>query len=134
MAGAGYLNPTLLLPDPKTGRRGESNITKSGAQAWIDWNTKWYVPAADIHPHSRMSGLWPLALFITNAAHLRSIMDAERQNWACWELRYRQFDLSFTGFLINGDQGPLTNASLKMYDSFSPDGVVVTTAHDPLGA
>jgi hypothetical protein len=41
-SGAGYLNPTLLLPDPKTGRRGESNVTKSGAQAWIDWNTHWY--------------------------------------------------------------------------------------------
>ena len=41
-SGAGYLNPTLLLPDPKTGRRGESNVTQSGAQAWIDWNTHWY--------------------------------------------------------------------------------------------
>lgn len=85
-SGAGYLNPTLLLPDPKTGRRGESNVTKSGAQSWIDWNTKWYA----------------------------------------------KFDLSLTGFLINGDQGPLTNASLKIYDSFSPDGVVVTTNHDPV--
>jgi hypothetical protein len=30
------------------------------------------------------------------------------------------------------EQGPLTNASLAIYDSFSPDGVVVTTGHDPL--
>ena len=41
-SGAGYLNPTLLLPDAKTGRRGESNVTKSGAGAWIKWNTAWY--------------------------------------------------------------------------------------------
>ena len=47
---------TLLLPDPKTGRRGDSNITKSGADAWVMWNTMWY----------------------------------------------KKFDLSFTGFLING--------------------------------
>ena len=66
-SGAGYLNPTLLLPDPKTGRRGESSVTKSGAAAWEKWNKMWYT----------------------------------------------KFDLSFTGFLINGDQGPLTNESLK---------------------
>ena len=86
-SGAGYLNPTLLLPDAKTGRRGESNVTKSGAGAWIKWNTAWY----------------------------------------------KQFDLSYTGFLINGAAGPLNNASIAMYHSFSPDGVVVTTGHDVPG-
>ena len=45
--------------------------------------------------------------------------------------RYEQFDLSFTGFLINGDAGPLTEQAVAIYDSFSPDGVVVTTGHDP---
>ena len=85
-SGAGYLNPTLLLPDAKTGRRGASNVTKSGADAWVAWNKRWYT----------------------------------------------MFDLSFTGFLINGDQGPLTNGSIAMYDSFSPYGVVVTTNHDPV--
>eukprot|EP00946_MAST-07B_sp_MAST-7B-sp1_P003111 g3111.t1 len=84
-SGAGYLNPTLLLPDPATGRRGESNVTKSGAEPWINWNRKWY----------------------------------------------SKFDVSFTGFLINGDAGPLTNASMELYRSFSPDGVVVSTDHDP---
>ena len=84
-SGAGYLNPTLLLPDPATGRRGDSNVTTSGAKPWIKWNTEWY----------------------------------------------NKFDVSFSGFLINGDAGPLTNASMNMYASFSPDGVVVTTNHDP---
>jgi len=83
-SGAGYLNPTLLIPDPKTGKRGASNVTESGVVEWVAWNKYWY----------------------------------------------DKFDLSFTGFLINGDQGPLTNASLAMYDSFSPDGVVITTNHD----
>ena len=36
---------------------------------------------------------------------------------------------SMLGFLINGDQGPLTNDSLKIYDAFSPDGVVVRRHH-----
>ena len=81
-----YLNPTLLFPDKKTGRRGASEVTKSGEAAWSKWCTAWY----------------------------------------------EQFDLTFTGFLINGDQGPLTAEALAMYDSFSPDGVVVTTGHDPV--
>ena len=84
-SGAGYLNPTLLLPNSTTGRRGDSNVTTSGAKPWIEWNTEWY----------------------------------------------NKFDVTFTGFLINGDAGVLTNASLEMYRSFSPDGVVVTTNHDP---
>merc|ERR1711977_740187 len=62
------------------------NITKSGADAWIKWNTAWY----------------------------------------------KKFDLGFTGFLINGDQGALTNDSIAIYDSFSPYGVVVSTGHDPI--
>ena len=84
-SGAGYLNPTTLLPSSRTGRRGRSNITKSGARAWIVWNTRWY----------------------------------------------SKFDVSFTGFLINGDAGPLSHQSLEMYRTFSPDGVVVSTDHDP---
>ena len=84
-SGAGYLNPTLLFPDPTTGRRGDSNVTASGAPAWTAWNARWY----------------------------------------------DKFDVSFTGFLINGDAGPLTNESMAMYATFSPDGVVVTTDHDP---
>ena len=83
-SGAGYLNPTLLFPDPESGRRGESNITTSGAPDWIAWNTHWY----------------------------------------------EKFNLSFTGFLINGDAGPLTKESIEMYKSFSSSGVVVTTSHD----
>ena len=83
-SGAGYLNPTLLFPDPESGRRGESNITTSGAPDWIAWNTHWY----------------------------------------------EKFNLSFTGFLINGDAGPLTKESIAMYKSFSSSGVVVTTSHD----
>jgi hypothetical protein len=84
-SGAGYLNPTLLFPNESTGRRGESNVTKSGAPAWTDWNTKWY----------------------------------------------SKFDLSFTGFIINGDAGLLTRESLQIYTAFSPDGVVISTDHDP---
>eukprot|EP00658_Telonema_sp_P-2_P020009 TRINITY_DN17874_c0_g1_i9.p1 TRINITY_DN17874_c0_g1~~TRINITY_DN17874_c0_g1_i9.p1 ORF type:complete len:382 (-),score=69.03 TRINITY_DN17874_c0_g1_i9:335-1480(-) len=87
-SGAGYLNPTLLIPDPKTGKRGGSNVTVSGADDWIAWNKVWY----------------------------------------------QKFDLTFTGFLINGDQGALNSAAFQMYDSFSPDGVVVTTGHDPTAA
>ena len=52
--------------------------------------------------------------------------------WIQWcSAWYKQFDLSFTGFLINGDAGPLTDQAIAMYDSFSPDGVVTTTGHDP---
>ena len=35
---------------------------------------------------------------------------------------------------LEGDQGPLTNESLRVYDAFSPDGVVVTANHDPIPA
>jgi hypothetical protein len=79
------LNPTLLFPNATTGKRGESNITTSGAAVWQQWN----------------------------------------------EHFYGKFDVSFSGFLINGDAGVLTNESLNMYTSFSPDGVVVSTDHDP---
>lgn len=85
-SGSGYLNPTLLFPDKKTGRRGASEVTKSGEAAWSKWCSAWY----------------------------------------------EQFDLSLTGFLINGDQGPLTAEALAMYNSFSPGGVVITTGHDPV--
>ena len=68
-SGAGYLNPTLLIPDKKTGKRGGSNVTESGAEDWIAWNQYWY----------------------------------------------SKFDLSFTGFLINGDQGALTEQALAMW-------------------
>jgi hypothetical protein len=52
--------------------------------------------------------------------------------WIKWNTEwYAKFDVSFSGFLINGDAGSLTNASMEMYRSFSPDGVVVTTNHDP---
>eukprot|EP00661_Eupelagonemidae_sp_cell13_P015996 gene15996-biopygen18756 len=50
--------PPPLYINPKTGRRGASNVRKSGKDAWVAWNKQWYT----------------------------------------------QFDLSFTGFLINGDR------------------------------
>ena len=84
-SGAGYLNPTLLFPNKTTGKRGESNITASGAPAWSKWNKKWY----------------------------------------------EKFDVSFSGFLINGDAGLFTNQSLEMYTEFSSSGVVISTEKDP---
>lgn len=36
-SGAGYLNPTQLLPP-----RAVSGITESGGPLWIAWNSKWY--------------------------------------------------------------------------------------------
>eukprot|EP00050_Salpingoeca_kvevrii_P017165 m.62488 g.62488 ORF g.62488 m.62488 type:complete len:745 (+) comp7403_c0_seq4:45-2279(+) len=69
-SGAGYLNPTKLLP-PRDSK------LPSGADTWIRWNQAYY----------------------------------------------QQFDISFSGFLINGDAGPLTAAALDMYTSFSYNGV-----------
>eukprot|EP01065_Artemidia_motanka_P001885 TRINITY_DN10876_c0_g1_i1.p1 TRINITY_DN10876_c0_g1~~TRINITY_DN10876_c0_g1_i1.p1 ORF type:complete len:629 (+),score=121.55 TRINITY_DN10876_c0_g1_i1:49-1935(+) len=55
--------------------------------------------------------------------------------WKAWCTKwYNRFDVSFTGFLINGDAGHFTQQSLDMYQSFSPDGVVITTGQDPTDA
>lgn len=37
---------------------------------------------------------------------------------------YRQFDVSFTGFVINGNWGKLTPTDEEVYAGFSPDGIV----------
>lgn len=71
-SGAGYVNPTQLLP-PRV-----PSYFPSANSSWVLHNT-------------------PL---------------------------YAQFDVRFTGFLINGDAGPLTEAAREMYASFSRFGVV----------
>ena len=71
-SGAGYVNPTNLLP-PR-----EPSGLKSGADAWIAHNVPYF----------------------------------------------RRLDYSITGFLINGFCGELTDASNRMYTSFSADGVM----------
>jgi hypothetical protein len=49
-----------------------------------------------------------------------------------WEQRcaqfYRQWDLSLTGFVIDGNGRPLPPASLDAYAKFSPDGIVESGA------
>eukprot|EP00026_Physarum_polycephalum_P004237 Phypoly_transcript_04254.p1 GENE.Phypoly_transcript_04254~~Phypoly_transcript_04254.p1 ORF type:complete len:707 (+),score=82.02 Phypoly_transcript_04254:55-2175(+) len=37
---------------------------------------------------------------------------------------YQKFDMSFTGFLINGDDGNISRQTERMYTSFSWDGIV----------
>jgi len=46
---------------------------------------------------------------------------------------YQQFDISFTGFLINGASGILTNVSEQMYASLSPDGMMEQPNIQPEG-
>eukprot|EP01062_Namystynia_karyoxenos_P015563 TRINITY_DN15648_c0_g1_i2.p1 TRINITY_DN15648_c0_g1~~TRINITY_DN15648_c0_g1_i2.p1 ORF type:complete len:465 (+),score=139.35 TRINITY_DN15648_c0_g1_i2:561-1955(+) len=64
-----------------------------------------------------------------------NVTEAGDAAWKAWCTRwYNQFNLSFTGFLINGDAGAFTDESLRLYESFSPGGVVITTGVDPTGA
>ena len=79
-SGAGYLNPTQLIPP-----RQVSNITESGAEAWTHWNK-------------------PL---------------------------YSQFNMSFTGFVIQGRSGTITDSAEAMYSVFSPSGIVLSPPVDP---
>lgn len=79
-SGAGYLNPTQLIPP-----RQVSNINESGAEAWIRWNM-------------------PL---------------------------YARFNMSFTGFVIQGRSGAITDSAEAMYATFSPSGMVLTPYIDP---
>jgi len=46
---------------------------------------------------------------------------------------YKQFDISFTGFVINGAAGNLTNEAENLYTSFSPDGMVEEENYQPAG-
>jgi hypothetical protein len=54
--------------------------------------------------------------------------------WRSWnEKWYKQFDLNFTGFIINGAAGTMTPAAEEIYSSFSPGGIVLTANIDPQG-
>lgn len=56
---------------------------------------------------------------------LSGLPDAGRL-WRAWNAPlYRQFGIRFTGFIINGDSGPTTDAALDMYTSISADGIVL---------
>jgi hypothetical protein len=44
---------------------------------------------------------------------------------------YNKFDIVFTGFLINGACGKMTNDAEKMYSSFSPFGAIEQTGYAP---
>ncbi len=46
---------------------------------------------------------------------------------------YTRFDMSFTGFLINGASGSMTNEAERMYNSFSPFGCTEQTGYAPDG-
>jgi len=46
---------------------------------------------------------------------------------------YQKFDISFTGFVINGASGRLTNAAEDLYRNLSPDGMVEQTGYQPGG-
>jgi len=70
-SGAGYVNPTGLLPPRLSG-------LPSAEQLWISHNAPYY----------------------------------------------QKFDISFTGFIINGNDGVITRPCEAMYASFSGDGVV----------
>eukprot|EP00041_Stephanoeca_diplocostata_P023877 m.595310 g.595310 ORF g.595310 m.595310 type:complete len:861 (+) comp22400_c0_seq6:200-2782(+) len=55
--------------------------------------------------------------------------------WIDWNTAlYSRFNLSFTGFIINGDAGTVQRASEAMYDVFSPNGIVVSLNEDWRGA
>eukprot|EP00038_Savillea_parva_P023636 m.41959 g.41959 ORF g.41959 m.41959 type:complete len:557 (+) comp6201_c0_seq1:79-1749(+) len=47
--------------------------------------------------------------------------------------RYAQFNVSFTGFVINGDAGLLGPEGEAIYDAFSPAGIVVSPNQDYRG-
>jgi hypothetical protein len=47
---------------------------------------------------------------------------------------YKKFDIQFTGFLINGDAGPLTDEAEQMYLPFSPLGLVESVGMGPNGS
>jgi hypothetical protein len=46
---------------------------------------------------------------------------------------FKRFNLSFTGFVINGDAGILTADDESIYDSFSPAGIVISPDKDHRG-
>ena len=46
---------------------------------------------------------------------------------------YAKFSMQFTGFLINGAAGPLTNASESMYSAFAPFGGIEQQGYAPVG-
>jgi hypothetical protein len=46
---------------------------------------------------------------------------------------YEQFDMEFTGFLINGAAGAMTKEAERMYKSFSPFGGTEQTGYAPDG-
>lgn len=47
---------------------------------------------------------------------------------------YKQFDITFTGFLVNGDSGKMTVQAEQLYAlHLSPDGMVEQTGYSPTG-
>ena len=51
--------------------------------------------------------------------------------WVAWNQEwFARFNLSFTGFVIQGDAGILTKDAETMYDQFSPAGIVIGNARD----
>ena len=48
-------------------------------------------------------------------------------------LYYNKFNIKHTGFVINGDSGPLTNASDIMYSKFSPMGFMHQQGYSSIG-
>ena len=49
------------------------------------------------------------------------------------KLWYNKFDIQFTGFLINGAAGPMTDEAERLYNSFSPYGGTEQTGYAPGG-
>jgi hypothetical protein len=63
-----------------------------------------------------------------------SNLPSARALWTNHSTRYyERFDLSFTGFLINGASGPMTDDAERMYIPFSPFGAVEQTGYAPGG-
>lgn len=44
---------------------------------------------------------------------------------------YTQFNMSFTGFVIQGRSGTITDSAEAMYSTFSPSGIVLSPPADP---
>ena len=53
--------------------------------------------------------------------------------WRNWNIPlYQKFNMTFTGFVIQGRSGQMTEAAEDMYTHFSPDGIVLSPDVDPV--
>lgn len=110
------MNPTLSIRFPPIFDYMYSSLTENDRITTGDSGAGYVNPTQLLRPRD-----------ISNLPSAEDVWVAHCEEW------YRKMDIAFTGFLINGASGTMTEAAESMYYSFSSYGGTEQTGYAPDG-